>query len=468
MKKSLRLLTITLLISASSVYATNGMLMPAYGARQAGMGGAFIAVGGSVMDLETNPAHLARADDSRFEVGTAAMFPFLTYRDTYYSEDPTESYNNSLTAERGAFPLPYIGYSTKLTDNLGAGIAFYAQGGMGAEFNGIIRNTPGNATLNQVIQGMTGDPSASIPYIGNLNKMQENTYSNFGLGRLTPGLALDLGPLSIGVGLDIGAAKMEWRWTFSDPTGTMELPGAGYRYKSDLALSLSGKVGAVYELSETLRLGYTYKARTKMYLDGDTSVNAGNPNFFKALNTSMYLIMPESHGAGIAYEKDGFTVSLDLKYIMWSTAINSVEFNLEYPWATTPLGNYISTLPFTLKWKDQTVVAIGFEYMPDDVGFRLGYNYGRSPVGEDGINPLFPAITEHHAFVGIGLALDNLGIDFALEYAFPGKVKGSDMSDWDMFHALSGLTLTQIDNPYFNHNVTMHQITPHIGVTYKF
>ncbi len=466
--KILSAIFIALFVSGTSLFATNGMLMSSYGARQAGMGGAFLAVGGSIMDLEGNPAHLARNKDSIMEIGSAVMVPYMTYRDTYYTENPETSYNNAVTSEPGATPLPYMGFTTKLGRNVGAGIAFYAQGGMAAEFNGIIRNTPGNVTLNEVIQGMTGDPSASMPYIGHLRQMRENTYTNFGFARLTPGLAVRFGDLSIGAGLDLGAAKMAWRWTFSDPSGIMELPGAGYRYKSDPAFSLSGKVGLVYELTDNFRIAYTYKARTKMHLDGDMSVNAGDPNFFKKLDTSMYLEWPESHHGGLAYSRNGFTVSLDVRYIMWSNVMNTVEFNMPYAWAQTPIGNNINTLPFNLKWEDQTIVAVGMEYMPGNTAYRIGYNYGKSPVTGQGINPLFPAITEHHASAGLGWKFDSVQIDFALEYAFPGKVKGSDMSDWDMFHALSGLTIDQVQNPYFNHSVTMYQIIPHIGATYKF
>ncbi len=457
-----------LLLFASPVFATNGMLMTAYGARQAGMGGAFLAVGGSIMDLETNPAHLARTKESMLEVGSGIMFPSLTYRDSYTHSDPDTSYYNKINSEPAAFPLPYMGFTTPVGDRAGLGVAFYAQGGMGAEFNGILRNTPGQVTLTSLIQNMTGDPTASMPMIGNMKRMTENTYSNFGFARLTPGAAIRFGALSIGAGLDLGLAKLEWRWTFSDPFGMMEMPGAGYRYKSDLSYSMSGKVGLVYEITENVRVAYTYKARTKMYLNGDISINAGNPLFFRKLDTSMYLEWPESHNGGIAYQGDNLTLSLDLRYIKWSNVMNTVEFNIPYPWVQTPLGNYISGLPFSLKWRDQTVVAVGAEYKVSSIAYRVGYNYGRSPVDANGLNPLFPAISEHHASVGVGILGDNLDINIALEYAFPATVKGGDMSDWDMYHAFLSADLNGAQNPYFSHQVTMEQWIPHIGISYKF
>lgn len=460
------------LFLSTPLFATNGMLLPAYGARQAGMGGAFTAVGGSVMDLESNPAHLAKLKQGIAEGGLGILMPYLTYRDSYYDPDNAGlAYQNKVDAEQSQFPLPYMGYASPLGSNLGWGLAFYAQGGLGAEFNGIKRNTPNGATMNQLIGGMTGNPSASVPVIGDMRHMTENTYSNFGFARLTPGLAIRLGDLSIGAGLDFGAALLEWRWTFSDPFGMMEMPGAGYRYESDPALSLSGKIGMVYDLTENFRFGYTYKARTKMYLDGDISINAGDPNYFMALPVSSYLEWPESHRAGIAYEKDGFTISLDLGYVKWSNVMNTFEFKIPAPWVTMPFGNQIGELPFSLKWEDQTIIAIGTEYKTEDVAYRAGYNYGKSPVGERGINPLFPAVTEHHVFGGLGFFFgEDLELNIALEYAFPSTVEGGDMSDWDMFHAISAgyPSINTVRTPYFNHSTSMYQIVPHLGIVYKF
>lgn len=54
----------------SKIEAFQGIMQPAFGARQAGMGGAFQAVGGSVMDLESNPSHLARVKRSKWEFGS--------------------------------------------------------------------------------------------------------------------------------------------------------------------------------------------------------------------------------------------------------------------------------------------------------------------------------------------------------------------------------------------------------------
>jgi long-chain fatty acid transport protein len=50
--------------------------------------------------------------------------------------------------------------------------------------------------------------------------------------------------------------------------------------------------------------------------------------------------------------------------------------------------------------------------------FRAGYNYGKSPVPDDNLNPLFPAIVEHHLTLGYGLTFGQWGVNLAYEHAF--------------------------------------------------
>ncbi|MCB1157250.1 MAG: outer membrane protein transport protein [Leptospiraceae bacterium] len=491
--KTLKLvLSIVFIFVSFPLFATNGMLMTAYSAKYAGMGGAGLAIGGTIMDLESNPAHLARIKKTTgstaiLEGGFAALIPKLYYKDSQFDDNSNSGlvYTNSRKSEPAVFPMPYGGFAQAIGDNMGWGIAFYAQGGMGAHFKNNLRNTPNRGTLNEVMSGMTGS-TVNLPMIGNLRQMSESTYSNFGYAKITPGFAMKFGNLSVGLGFDVGMAKMEWRWTFSDPFGMMEFPGAGYRYKSDVALGYAGKIGFVYDLSDHLSLAYAYSSGAKLNLNGKISVNAGNADATQAglVPVSMYLNYPERHATGIAYntggDGTGLTIGFNVSYIKWASAINTVEFKIPMPYISTPMGNKISELAFNMKWRDQTVFALGFEYKPskDSVAYRLGYNYGRSPVTADGINPLFPAVSEHHASTGLGFTFGGLELDLAVEYAFPNTVKGNDMSDWDMLHAFyltPGAStpgtqefLAAFKNIYYNHSVKMEQITTQVGIRYKF
>ena len=75
--------------------------------------------------------------------------------------------------------------------------------------------------------------------------------------------------------------------------------------------------------------------------------------------------------------------------------------------------------PLTFLWKDRTVYAFGFEARAtESLTVRAGYNHGLSPVPDETLNPLFPAITVDHATFGLGWTWDANTINFALEHAF--------------------------------------------------
>ena len=137
------------LLASTSVFATNGMKMSSYGVRYGGMGGAGLALGGSVMDLEANPSQLARNKDTAVEFGINYVRPTLIYEDQFMpnpnsstaiaSNNPGgEYYHNKITGDSEViggvpgFPLPYLGYRTKIGENMGFGLAMYAEGGGGA------------------------------------------------------------------------------------------------------------------------------------------------------------------------------------------------------------------------------------------------------------------------------------------------------------------------------------------------
>ncbi|MBI3394275.1 MAG: outer membrane protein transport protein [Spirochaetia bacterium] len=456
---------VAVLLSPAVTQANNGMLMTAYGAESAGMGGATLAVGGSVMDLQSNPANLARLKKGIFQAGSAFIVPSLNYKDSYLSPDPSSNYVNNVDSEKAVFPLPYVGYVAPLDEHSGWGIAFYAQGGVGAEFNGILRNTPGNSTLDQNFQALAGNPSLSIPGLGSTHMMRENTYSNFAFAKLTPGYARKFGPLAVGVGLDVGAGSLDWRWTFSDPFGMHTLPGAGYRYESRMALSLSGKMGVTYDVTENLTAAYSYTSMAKLPLDGKMSVNEGDPRYFRRAGVSASLSLPEQHFGGLAYKTGPFTLAAQIGYIKWSNVLRNQNFVLDAPWVATPFaGVNTNVMSFHTDWRDQPVYSAGLEYRTGSWALRTGYNYGPSASGGSGLNPIFPAVSSQHAYLGAGYKADSgTMFDFALEYAFPSKVDGATSSDWTTLHAFNGFG-AGFRNPYYSYAVTMREVILHFGV----
>ena len=487
------LLPALMIFTVSEVFATNGLLLTSYGVRYSGMGGASLALHGSAMDLAMNPANMSRNEESAiFEAGLSYFMPTMRYEDSFISPDMESNYVNSVgntPNKTKGFLMPHVAYTKKVNDKLAWGIAMYAAAGGGAQFDGILRKVPGSTTNPYpTIDDLMGDkiPGATMPYIGSSKLMKESTFSELQIAKITPGVSYKMGKLSLGLGLDVGVGTMEWRWTFQDPMGMMDVPGSGFSYKSDVAYALSGKVGVTYDVSDALAVSYAYQAKSRFNFNGRMSVDQGDPTKFKpgGYETSMYLDLPETHRGGLAYKiGDSMTVSFDLGYIKWSTAINTVEFKTDTPLGMSqaanlpptdfsisgdPRGNDTNELAFNMLWEDQRVYALGFEYKPGNIAYRAGYNYGNSPIKSNGINPLFPAISEHHASVGLGISSGKLDIDFALEYAAPSKVDTGDTSNWEMFHAFSSMDPAGAKMPMFKGTVSSEIWVPQIAVKYKF
>ena len=476
-----------LLTATGGMQATNGTHLTSHGARAAGMAGATLAVGDSVMDLQANPAHLANRKKGLFEIGGMIIRPKMVMEDSLYDYSGREndlSYDNKVRSEPAVFPVPYIGYSAPLGKNMGWGIAFYGQAGAGAQFNGIKRPLafPGQrpTTMNNFLGADLGAAGAG-------KHITENTFSELSIARLTPGIAIKLGKLSVGVGLDYSLAMMEWRFTMSDLLGAMELPGAGFRYKSDVATATGGKIGLTFEVSKSFTVAYAYQSKSRYHLNGEMSVNAGAPYINVVLNpsqsfnlpniknykTKFVLEEPEEHTVGFAFKTGKLTIGIDLGYIKWSNSYRTLDFRFEAPVFTTPMGNTIDAMSFNMNWEDSRVYAIGFEYKPGKTAFRFGYNYANSPVNENSINPLFPAIAEHHINAGIGFDFGKMGLDLAIEYSPPTRVESSMTNDWAMFHAFYGLppsganALDYIKNPFYKQAITSTQLNFAFGLKWK-
>lgn len=457
------LIPIGLLFTFHSLSATNGTLLNAYGARSAGMAGSTMALGGRPMEIHSNPSSLSRLNDTMLEGGIQALTPHLTYRDRFFGSDPGLAYSNKVNAQPAVFPIPNVAFATPIGDRFAWGIALYGLGGAGADFRGIRRplNDPGSSpiTLSQKL-------GSDIPVLGGVKTVTENTFSRLLTARLTTGLSVQLGDFHIGIAGDVDASQLEYRLTILDPTNSIELPGAGLRYKSDTAISYSGKAGITWEITDAVAAAYSYQARSRSHYNGHFSVNAGDPNFLYPSRVSGYLETPEIHAAGFAFGFGDLTMTLEFNYMKWASSHRTVDFRLDQPLISTPLGNRIPELSFNQYWNDQRVYAIGLEYTSGDIAYRGGYSYGRSPMRENSVLPLFPAIAEHHASVGLGITFGAATLDLALEYAFPSTYRSNDTNDWELLHAFYGINDIQVGN--FESEVTMRQITPHISLTYKF
>jgi long-chain fatty acid transport protein len=260
--------------------------------------------------------------------------------------------------------IPEVSLASKINDNVFVGIGMWGTAGMGVDH----RDAPSNFNM-----------------VTNLQLMQFGVPVAYKQGGLSVGITPILQYGSLDINYDATAIG-------AGPTG------AGVA--QDLAFGYT--VGAAYEMSG-ITLGAVYKSAIEMDY---TNVLSTGMAGFGVSGFSDKLEQPAEMGVGLSYKMGEHTIALDYKQIKWSDAKGYKEF----------------------KWDDQDVYAIGYEYATSGWAARVGYNYAKSPISDQGLadggltNALnllaFPATVESHYTVGGTYNLSKqTSVDLAYVYA---------------------------------------------------
>lgn len=440
------------LLIGTPIFGFHGLFLPSYGARQAGMGGAFLAIGGSVMDLQNNPAGLIRLQKPQFEAGMAINKANIEYNDkSYYPRDGFYFENSDKFHPMS--PLPYLGFASPFKDRFAFGFAVYGQGGGGADVNGIYRRASAESFYDNQV-----DSKAMV---------QEKLKFRFMHAKLTAGGAMSLGKLKVGLAIDVSYGFNTIDRTLSvvaDPNGTshaysfLRAPG-GFHYRSDPAVTLAGKFGFIYDWSDHWSTSYSYTLPSYLPMNGKMQTDSTQLDQLGSSMVRRTMPWPERHSLGAAYKIGSFMAALDLHYIPWSKYFSRMAFSMDRFMVSAPIGVQSSALVWNLRWNDQTIVALGFEYKPNKIAYRIGGSYGATPIPPDGLTPFIGSTTEAHASIGFGFDVGNATFDIAFEHA-PGKrIKGSPLADWAISREVNGAVF-QFDRSTSTNGV-------YLGLTYR-
>ncbi|GBE30096.1 MAG TPA: 4Fe-4S dicluster domain-containing protein [Bacteroidetes bacterium] len=242
-----------------------------------------------------------------------------------------------------------------------------------------------------------------------------------------------LNPLAMqgdtGVGMTFGqmfaAASVDGGLGYSEVTAYADMSDAA------TAIGFGGTAGFQYDLSENNTFGFSYTSETNLTFDGEVSMdmNAKFGNAFGRMvagamamdstlsqleamhNVNLQLdgmnidtlstmqdsyhaeidfAWPQQIGTGVAFQvSDDLLIGVDVGWINWSATMES--FKMSFTGGTndnintmmgTPDGNLELEMP--LDWKDQTVIAIGAEYLVNErFALRGGFNYASNPVPDE-------------------------------------------------------------------------------------
>lgn len=390
------------------VEATDGHFLHGVGAINSAMGGVGVASPVSLLGtFYQNPAGLmAFADGIRFEFGFE-----LFKADRSLASEIAGGPSGSTTSKSDFVPIPAMAFSVPIAGGKAVvGLGGLAIGGFGVDYAADMAN----------------------PILGPRPNGFGQVYSNYGLLKLTPGVAVE--PMH---GLWVGAAaNINWSSLAVDPfpvaAPAVDPSGAAYYSRAtstDGAFGFGFQVGVMAKLLETIAIGAAYSSAGFFDEFSYNAVyeNPSLPNFQQPRVMTFRMDLPAVMGGGIAVEAlPNLLLGVDGRYYFYES---TKGFKVDGYDPTNPAT--VFNADGSVKgfgWKNIWSFAGGLKFVPvPAVALYAGYNYAQNPVPDElaMVNTPAPAIVQSHLSGGVGVRpLPDLEITLAYYRAFESSGTG--------------------------------------------
>ena len=396
----------TALLSTGAAWATNGMQMEGYGPAALGMGGAASAYDNGTAAMMNNPATLQLAQPgTRADLALGVLGPNVS----------------SMGEKSGgtSYIMPAFGW-VRTHEQYSYGVGVFGQGGMGTEYgaNGMNAAGTGQPVRSELAVGRVIFPFAYKlnPQV-NLGATLDYSWASLDMrmGALFSQMS-GMNPQPTGQFAGMMGAIMQGQMP-APPTVRIDFSNNNDFTGAAKSAGWTGKLGATFEASRTLRLGLSYQMKTHLG-DLKTTGDGATLTLGQSLPGQMVVHnfqMPASTTAGAAWQaRPDLMLVADVKRIQWASVMQN--FNMTFI-SSQGLGSMSFGLP--QNWKDQTVLALGGAYkLGERLTLRAGYSHSSNPVPDAYVHPLFPAIVKNHYTAGVGYAIDrHWRLDGALSHA---------------------------------------------------
>lgn len=392
--------TFLLALAAAPALATNGMYLAGYGSEPAGRGGANLAVADHALGLQANPAGIMHIRGRELNVDAQLLAPSLEY-----GGDPL---GNRLDGESKLFAMPAISYVKGYPNSPWSwGVALISQGGMGATFEEYATPFGTRDKTTSEVRFATFTPT--IAYRVN--------------DALAFGASVNAGYSDVTFGFWPGTSYYNDGGTPMDPSDDMGFFGAELTTRAR-ALTTSVRGGVLWHAHPMVTFGAVYQTETSGdYENGTLTLNQsalglGDVRYDATVDGFTW---PAQIGAGVEVRPaKRWLVAADLRLYQWEHAMKQITVTGRDPHVNSPVTNVV--MPFVFNWEDQWVTSFGAEYAANAAfALRAGWNYGRSPVPDETLNPLFPATTLQHATAGLSWKRNGSTLNVAVERAFEAE-----------------------------------------------
>lgn len=243
------------------------------------------------------------------------------------------------------FWIPQGAYVSKMDEKQAWGIAAYAMGGMNTDYPAAV--TGGTMPIGVDLSGLIVAPSYSY-------KASPST--------------------SVGAAILLGYAKLKM-------TNLPALFSAGTAGEtSDSATGWGVKLGVTSEVSPGTTLAFTYQPKMNMKEMKKFCDTGGVFIFMNSSGGCNEMTLPNTYSVGTSTKVGAGKIVADITRLEWEKVDLFKAFG----------------------WKNQTVFKAGYEFGSVETQYRVGFNYGKSPIDGDhaGANFAFPAVTETHLTFG--------------------------------------------------------------------
>lgn len=146
--------------------------------------------------------------------------------------------------------------------------------------------------------------------------------------------------------------------------------------------------GAIWKFNQQMQLGVSWSSKQRMD-DFEWNTAAGK--------VSMRMDAPQTLALGLAWKPaPGLLVEADVKKIWFAKVLDTIAVNRP---AASPVP-----AAFNFGWSNQTVFALGAQKdIGDAMQVRAGFNYGKSPIGQEDVNNNIGslAVVEKHLTFGL-------------------------------------------------------------------
>jgi long-chain fatty acid transport protein len=169
---------------------------------------------------------------------------------------------------------------------------------------------------------------------------------------------------------------------------SLALSNPAYTLPQNQVFGWGVTAGMVWKVAESVQFGAAWSSKQRMD-EFKWNTAAGR--------VSMRMDGPQTLALGLAWRpaKD-WLIEGDIKRIQFNDVLNSVT-------VTRPGGSPVPAM-LNFGWSDQTVYALGIQKdIGDRMQVRAGFNYGKSPIGQEDVNNNLGslAVVEKHLALGL-------------------------------------------------------------------